>query len=323
VTAAVWDVVAIDRASGGRDIGALHRSIIRGILQHGGRLATQRTSGHSAEPGTAGAVRPPSRVWAGPEHAWAAYLLSRGEAGALNGVDALLADATGPRRPLRTDAWSRRPIWLTPSLRAMADDVGCLVPAAPQDRVPSDAESRVNDALALLQNAWPDYWSESQQLVFDIVPIAGLRITSTTLPRAFGAIFVRVEHETTVLDVLDSIVHEQAHHRLFVGTACHPPMSDPGRMGYSPLRKVERPAIMVVHATFVSARLAELFRRASEYGDRRFARDCNARLCHYRSAAADGISSLLHLGDGIWTAVGHQLFFELQVATRQLVEATV
>lgn len=110
---------------------------------------------------------------------------------------------------------------------------------------------------ALLECAAPDILIGLSQLVTDVVPVFSAELRSSTVPAAFGAVFVGVGSHQTVATTLELIVHEAAHlvvHAMNTET----PLLKSNKLLPSPLRSDLRPSIAVLHAGLVCSAVCQV-----------------------------------------------------------------
>jgi len=116
-------------------------------------------------------------------------------------------------------------------------------------------DPRLPEALALIA-ADSGYAHEINTYLRLVVPIVGNRLRHSSHASGFGAIFVNVSQGATVVEYVDALIHELAHHALTALTSFDPMINNGSTFGRSPLRTDERPLISILHAAYVLVRVA-------------------------------------------------------------------
>jgi len=134
-----------------------------------------------------------------------------------------------------------------------------FVPAGDVARAPND---NLREALRMIDAIWPDAGAEIRGALLGVAWIRspGGGIVSGCGPKEFGLVTLNAEHyhRASAHELATSLIHEAAHHALFVETARDPLIpQDFAKLLWSPLRKEMRPAIGVVHAVFTIARIGQ------------------------------------------------------------------
>ncbi|MBI5255725.1 MAG: hypothetical protein HY855_04445 [Burkholderiales bacterium] len=117
--------------------------------------------------------------------------------------------------------------------------------------------SDLRDVCEILRSCDPQAFDRIQELVRDVVPVCGGGLRSATTPLVFGAVFVNVDAVEQPIDLIALLVHESSHLALHIKAASQKLVSDSRAMMKSPLRLDPRPPIFVLHATYVSAKVAD------------------------------------------------------------------
>lgn len=136
----------------------------------------------------------------------------------------------------------------------------------------------------------------------------------------WGAVFFSVEIYDSPLNLLEGLVHEVAHARLFGQTATDGPLTlNPLNESYpSPLRKDPRPMDGVYHATYVCAECTALYARLADCNQDWVARDEIARrLADRRAAFWRGAETVRSAGQ--LSPTGEALFATAEAAVRAAV----
>jgi HEXXH motif-containing protein len=140
---------------------------------------------------------------------------------------------------------------------------GELVRAAPNDKLKAAHE--------LIAEIWPEAAGEFSEALLGVAwidsPSQRIQIESSSDPKRFGVIFLKAAHFRTAshYELATALIHEAAHHALFVETAIDPLIPTDFKTSiFSPLRREMRPAIGVLHAVFTIARMGQWAKRLSE-----------------------------------------------------------
>lgn len=129
------------------------------------------------------------------------------------------------------------------------------------DLVPDVSEedhARLADALAMIRAYWPQAAQEYMAHVRGIVWIKHRETYSGSDPKLYGVIFLNKAYfrAHAIVEMATDIVHESAHHTLFVESAIDPMFAgDFAKQIYSPIRQGDRPAIGVLHGVFSMLRM--------------------------------------------------------------------
>jgi hypothetical protein len=141
-----------------------------------------------------------------------------------------------------------------------------FVPAAEVARAPNE---NLRQAVRLIEAVWPEAGAEIGSALLGVAWIRspGGGIVSGCGPKEFGMVLLNAEHyhRASAHELATSLIHEQAHHALFVETARDPLIpEDFAKPLWSPLRKEMRPAIGVLHAVFTIARIGQWAKKLHE-----------------------------------------------------------
>lgn len=141
-----------------------------------------------------------------------------------------------------------------------------FVPAEDVARAPNDS---LREAVRLIDEIWPEAGDEIRASLLGVAwihsPDGG--IVSGCGPKEFGLVVLNAEHyhQASAQELATSLIHEQAHHALFVETARDPLIpKDFTKSVWSPLRSEMRPAIGVIHAVFTIARIGQWAKKLHE-----------------------------------------------------------
>jgi hypothetical protein len=118
--------------------------------------------------------------------------------------------------------------------------------------------SLMEKSLLTIKELWPQALAEFEKLIRGIVWISSRKTYSLSDPKLFGIIFLNAEYyiNRSYAELATDIVHESAHHTLFVETSIDKLIpEDYKKPIFSPLRLEYRPAIGSLHAAFSLARM--------------------------------------------------------------------
>ena len=121
-------------------------------------------------------------------------------------------------------------------------------------------------AERFLAEVWPEAFQEFCAMIKGVAWFESSTIKNFSDPKTFGMIFFNMENGCDPYRLIEEIVHECAHHALFIETATDPLLVDPKRDMFSPIRQEMRPAIGVYHGSFAMGRILELARRLQALG---------------------------------------------------------
>jgi HEXXH motif-containing protein len=127
----------------------------------------------------------------------------------------------------------------------------------------ADIHAIHNEVMALIRRSWPELAAEIEEDVRIVCPFSSRALYGWADIYLLGAVFVR-EDTTDVSFVLERLVHQAAHVRLFL--ISHGPLHNHSHshLVTSPIREDPRPVNGVFHAAFVYSRLISLFTRIGE-----------------------------------------------------------
>jgi len=215
--------------------------------------------------------------WSQPLHVWLglytypARLLSLGEI-----EDALLSldnPALGEPPPrVAFDANRTNPRWVNPALALLrADLTGDGIPAGPFNLTKGPLAPLVqvaNEAIELLQTAWPEAAFEMHELVRQIVFFDGDESNSASTIHTFGAIYLTTAPKMVNLPAMyEALLHESGHHALTLKESFSTMLLNSEERTESPLRGTARPVRGVFHAVFVLMRMILGIERALAHLD--------------------------------------------------------
>lgn len=195
----------------------------------------------------------------------------------------------------------------------------------PGPAVPGLAD-RLEQALLLVQEAWPEAHREILAHTREIVPLLEAGVVSYSLPERPGTSYINVQGKSR-LELADDLLHETAHHRLHrleEWTPLH--HFDPEAVYYSPWRRSLRPLHGILHAAYTFAFRAELLQRLlSSTAGRRLPRAWMRREVEWEIASL--AASLVSLADaerrGLLTPAGSGVRRALASQVRRLARGSV
>lgn len=131
-----------------------------------------------------------------------------------------------------------------------------------QGEVPVATNLKLSAAVSLIASVWDAAWQEMDAATLGTAWINSPsgKILSASDPKRFGVIHLKAEYFSVapMHELATALIHETSHHALFVETARDRLLpNDFGTKLYSPFRKEMRPAIGVLHAAFVLARIGK------------------------------------------------------------------
>jgi HEXXH motif-containing protein len=190
-----------------------------------------------------------------------------------------------------------------------------LLPAGPA--VVEAARTRMAEATGLLDRLWPEYGEELAWHVRLLVVAGGDSLISASLAAAHGAVFVNESLATGCLPLYESLLHEGSHHVLSARMTLDPMLTNPEDLATSPLRPDPRPLRGILHAVFVTVRMAHGFARLydADLSDR-WTRHAERRLAAYDRQITSGLAILRQ--HGRFTPVGKSLVDSLATRHEQL-----
>ncbi|MDB5960972.1 MAG: hypothetical protein JWP59_2266, partial [Massilia sp.] len=121
--------------------------------------------------------------------------------------------------------------------------------------IPAETRSRVEEALQIIEDAWPEMRAELGRHLHMIVPFQGSARVSFTNPTWQGALFFR-DPPADIWALVEAFVHEASHLQLnvFLSVArLHEWGAE--RTAQSPFREGPRPLDALFHGVFVFARI--------------------------------------------------------------------
>jgi hypothetical protein len=173
-----------------------------------------------------------------------------------------------------------------------------------RERVRQAPNDKLSQALDLIRSVWPLAAAELSDSVLGVAWIESEKgriktpkgqVESSSDPKRFGVIHLNAEYFRAVssFEVATALIHESAHHCLFVETAIDALIPEDFKTPvYSPLRREMRPAIGVLHAVFTTARIGQWARRLldeapGEDASREVARISREYIVGYRAALGE------------------------------------
>lgn len=126
--------------------------------------------------------------------------------------------------------------------------------------------ARIERALAVIGQAWPEGWDVLSLLTSRIVPLKADGVVSFSYRHRPGLSFINC-FDRDDLDLIDDLIHENSHHHLNLLLRKQVLYrGDRNReIFYSPWRRSLRPLRGILHATFTFAMGAMLFERLSTW----------------------------------------------------------
>lgn len=128
-----------------------------------------------------------------------------------------------------------------------------------QDKRYSSLVEKLVAAVDLTRAVDPALGAEVCESTTGYAFLSGTHLVGASDFRLLGVTLLRMDPKWTVLTFADHVVHEAAHHSLFIGTELRPLVTNPSEPCPSPIRREERQVLGAVHATFVFQRLVRFF----------------------------------------------------------------
>lgn len=159
-------------------------------------------------------------------------------------------------------------------------------------------------ALDLVETVWPALADEIRKDISCVVPFRSALMLGWADLRFRGAVFINSGIDNPIF-VTERLVHEAAHVRLFNTDRVALHTDPPTRRLPSPFRNDPRPVSGLIHASFVYARLIDLFRRLDGTGHAGFGERADAMVPKFKDTV-----ETLHGGASL-TLPGRSLLDEL------------
>ncbi len=131
---------------------------------------------------------------------------------------------------------------------------------------PADFPSRVERALAILEQAWPEGARLVAALTSRLVPLRARGVVSFSYRHRPGLSFINC-FDRDDLDLIDDLIHENGHHHLNLLLRKYELYRGDRNLAvfYSPWRRSLRPIRGILHAAFTFTMGAMLFERLSSW----------------------------------------------------------
>jgi hypothetical protein len=180
-------------------------------------------------------------------------------------------------------------------------DYGAVGPTA-GDFNELDVSGRLREAEWCLESSWPEERRLVGCLVRSLVCVeAGLLRSGSDL-LAFGAIFINPRKVRSTLDLLEVLLHETAHHELFLRNVFVPYLKNPRTLAHHSLRPDARPLAGVLHATVALGRMVMGLQKVAET---EFLTDVDARVSRCKTLLK---STMKALEAAEWTVEGEAFY---------------
>jgi HEXXH motif-containing protein len=173
---------------------------------------------------------------------------------------------------------------------------------------PSLIDKKLSAALNIISTCWPDGAEEIHSALIGLVPLFKDVSHSYSNPKLFGLIFINwdsfVDQSSEFLAT--TIVHEAAHHALFVATALDRLIvGDAAEPVFSPIKNTHRPAIAAIHGLFSMSRMLLWARKIQKSHPEEYGRIID----RYYRGVVDGLAAL---GRVELTPAGLDLLFTIR-----------
>jgi hypothetical protein len=266
--------------------------------------------------------------WTTPAQAWLSfYTLERQHLSdaqleeALNLLERTARNSVPPR--LSHEATRTRPEWAQEAIQLIAKDTSvyfgrpCRIGFG-GSRLPW-AERRVSEAVDLIDKVWPEAAADMNRLIRDVVLLTGNSIESSSIVGTFGAIYLCPQRRWLPAYYVESLLHETAHHALYLKMALVDFLVNPNVRARSPFRRDLRPLVTVLEVAFVLARGTHGLARLLE--SRVCPREAETRRFFVRWREKFAQALLVLLESARWTPHGERLFRSLRDCYAELPSA--
>lgn len=172
------------------------------------------------------------------------------------------------RGRLVSPEWLRRPGPNWPGGLTLGPTIMYRKDKTPARIVPTggNAAERIQQALAAIEQSWPDGYRILTRLTNRIVPLKAKGVVSFSYRHRPGLSFINC-FDRDDLDLIDDLIHENSHHHLNLllrkAVLYHKDRNQ--EIFYSPWRRSLRPLRGILHATFTFTMGAILFERLSSW----------------------------------------------------------
>jgi hypothetical protein len=120
---------------------------------------------------------------------------------------------------------------------------------------------KVTAALNIIQRSWPEAYVEMKTVLRGFAGFKSDSIENFSDPQLYGIIHLNVKLSVDEYTLACDIIHEIAHHTLFMQQSVDQFIVDKSSMLFSPIREENRPAIGLLHAIFAMGRMIEFANR--------------------------------------------------------------
>ncbi|WP_157804216.1 aKG-HExxH-type peptide beta-hydroxylase [Lysinibacillus xylanilyticus] len=165
----------------------------------------------------------------------------------------------------------------------------------------NEIQKLVLEALNLLNELCPGAYKEAKSILRECVLLSGKGLKSSSVPISFGAVFLLPNKDWNIVNILDFIVHEIAHHSLVIKSSLVKIINNPTDLSKSPLRPDPRPINGILHATFVLVRVCYILIQYIQQ-DGEYSKTAIKYVSNYLKNLNEGLNSLKL--DANWTSEG-------------------
>lgn len=286
----------------------------RGFFQH---LARRAIAGLPS--GDADALIPSDTegvMWLHPRSVWAATTLGVGGVREeyVTEVRSDLGRAMTPPPPLEHLGAHNGGLWCAEVLQSFQSNMAAPAPTVALRPIVGAITEPVTAAATVLRRVWVEAAVELHLLIRAIVHVEGGNLVSASEQRSFGAIYVGDGSLRSIPAAYEMLLHETAHHSMFLRNSYVGFVTNGSEMASHPLRADPRPVAATVHAAHALAAMAEgLSRWSVEPGA---PSECHER----RDQALDRLSRTIAVlkEKARWTAAGERYFTSLLQRERRL-----
>jgi HEXXH motif-containing protein len=207
-----------------------------------------------------------------------------------------------PGAAMQIDVDKRRS-WVEAGLAIIGRDVGTDTPTVADSNVYAD--TCLSDARSLLHSRWRAHAFLVDDLARHVVWMDHHSCSSSFVPQTLGAVYINSNLRNDPVALVEALVHETSHAELHLREHFSRYFEASDQLIASPLRSIERPSMMALHAEFVAVRLYLLATALDASGQPGWM----PRRRHWRRIATDGLGGF---ADAVPTPEGAQLLRNLR-----------
>lgn len=176
---------------------------------------------------------------------------------------------------------------------------------APSASSAERVSTHIHQALEIIDQVLPELGEEIRALTTEIVMAssaknsAGITFHGASSVYLWGTLFINADYHKTLVQVLDTLIHESAHCLLFGLSVEGPLVENPEQERHSsPLREDLRPIDGIYHATFVLSRMHYGMQNILDSGllDEESNNAVERLIGHHASCFRDGLNTIESVG---------------------------